>query len=302
MSALAQEQERSSALQGALERAQNESRSEAEAASVSDPCSDELRDELARVQSALQEAHADAKQAQYELQEAHAALQRARAHAQATRAQLAQARGEARRAADAVLAERRQVAELSERLRHAYVPGKLHWDAGAQRALSAALASASEWRMGLKDVIKVLGSEGGWDAVIAWAPGERSTLRCVAMWMRDPDRHPAFETLTWQRPEPLTATELGRASAGAHAVSIDRLEGTDDHRLKAAAAEGMRCAALVPIRDGVSTLALIELLSVEREAPERELLLALEAIALQLGHFAHLLRLGARPHWRFGRV
>jgi hypothetical protein len=64
----------------------------------------------------------------------------------------------------------------------------------------------------------------------------------------------------------------------------------------------MRCAALVPIRDGVSTLALIELLSVEREAPERELLLALEAIALQLGHFAHLLRLGARPHWRFGRV
>lgn len=64
----------------------------------------------------------------------------------------------------------------------------------------------------------------------------------------------------------------------------------------------MRCALLVPIRDGVSTLALLELLSSEARLPDPELLVSFEAIALQLGHFAHLLRLGAKPQWRFGRM
>ncbi len=176
------------------------------------------------------------------------------------------------------------------------------WTPAAQRAFSAALVTASEWRMGLKDVIKVLGLEGGWESVTAWSPGERATLRCVAMWTRDPDGSGAFQTLTWQHPEPLNGSELGRASTAAHPIAIADVEASQDHRFKLAAAEGMRCAMLVPIRDGVSTLAVLELLGRDDRLPDPHWSLSLEAIALQLGHFAHLLRLGAKPNWRLGRM
>jgi PAS fold len=293
MSALSEEQERSAALQSALEHARGK-----EAPSAAD-------EELERLRAELEQVHSEAKQAEYELQHAHAALQRARADAQGAREQLTGARNETVEVAKELSAERDRVVELRERLSHARppgTPGRTAWDADAQRAFSAALSGASEWRMGLKDVIKVLGTHGGWDAVVAWSPGERASLRCVAMWTRDPDRHSKFQTLTWQRPEPLAGTELGRASGAGHPLALVDLDASTDHRMNLAAGEGMGLAVLVPVRDGVSTLALLELLSTEREQIEPESLTALEAIALQLGHFAHLLRLGARPQWRFGRV
>jgi predicted nucleic acid-binding Zn-ribbon protein len=301
MSALTQEQERSAALQTALDQAQHP---DAPSSAGEEPQTelDRLGAELERLRTELEQAHSDAKQAEYELQQAHGALQRARADAQGAREQLTDAHNETAEVAKELSAERARVVELRERLSRARVPGKFDWDANAQRALAAALSGASEWRTGLKDVIKVLGAHGGWDAVCAWAPGERASLRCVAMWMRDPDLHSAFETLTWQRPEPLAATELGRANGAGHPLVVLDLQSSDDHRMKVASGEGMGLAVLVPIRDGVSTLALLELLSTEGEQPEPEVLTALDAIALQLGHFAHLLRLGARPSWRFGRV
>ena len=61
----------------------------------------------------------------------------------------------------------------------------LRWSAVAQHAFAVALAGASEWRVGLKDVIKVLGAEGGWDAVTAWTPDDGAVLRCAAMWAAD---------------------------------------------------------------------------------------------------------------------
>ena len=104
----------------------------------------------------------------------------------------------------ALAAVQDQLLALRDELAQARVRAARQWSADAQRALSVALCGASEWRTGLKDAIKVLGREGGWDTATVWAPGERSTLRAVAMWARDPDRRVAFETLTWQRPERLT--------------------------------------------------------------------------------------------------
>jgi hypothetical protein len=176
------------------------------------------------------------------------------------------------------------------------------WSPAAQRALSAALCGASEWRTGLKDAIKVLGGEGKWDVVSVWAPGERRALRCIATWTGDPDGYGAFETLTWQRPEDVDGSGLGRAWTSPEPVVITDLQGADAHRLKLAADAGMRTALYVPVRDGVNILGLIEFLSRSDDAPDRGFLTAMEAVALQLAHFAHLLRLGAKPHWRFGRV
>jgi hypothetical protein len=65
----------------------------------------------------------------------------------------------------------------------------------------------------------------------------------------------------------------------------------------------MGSALLVPIRDGGGeTIAMLELLSRTATAPNPELMPSLEAIALQLGATAQLLRLADVPRWRTGRV
>jgi PAS domain-containing protein len=294
MGALTQEQERSAELQrnGQDGPAQNaelqQAREEADELRSQLQRERELADAARPARLALQKAQSEAKQAQYELQQAQASLQR-------TRGELLSRDRDLRQALDDLTATREELEDTRER---AVQP----WPAAAQRALSAALSGASEWRTGLKDVIKVLGREGGWETATAWAPGERSTLRCVAMWTRDPDRRAGFETLTWQRPEPLAGTELGRAYASARTIAVHEPEASDDHRLRLAADEGMRTGLLVPIRDGVESLGLIELLGDHPGRPRPDLLVAMDAVSLQLGHFAHLLRLAARPHWRFGRV
>jgi GAF domain-containing protein len=175
------------------------------------------------------------------------------------------------------------------------------WTPSAQRALVAALVAASDLRAGLKDAIKVLGSVGGWDAITAWSPGDRGVLRCAAMWIESESLGP-FETMTWQRAEPGDDTEIGRALVGKHAVVLADLESIQDRRLQSAVGAGMRSALLVPIRDGAQPIALLEFLSREPEAPDSDLAVSMEAIGLQLGHFAHLLRLGGKAQGRFGRV
>jgi hypothetical protein len=58
----------------------------------------------------------------------------------------------------------------------------------------------------------------------------------------------------------------------------------------------------VPISDGGETIAILELLSRTATAPNAELMVSLEAIALQLGAVAQLLKLSEVPRWRTGRV
>ena len=80
------------------------------------------------------------------------------------------------------------------------------------------------------------------------------------------------------------------------------LETAEDGRFRAAAGVGLRSALLVPVRDGGTAIAVLEFLSSLEVPVAPEVATALEAVALQLGHFAHLLRLGAAPHWRLGRL
>jgi len=208
------------------------------------------------------------------------------------------------------------VAQLREQLRETRAQLELHaervlettppvhttrWSPTAQRNFCAALAGASDWRLGLKDVVKVIGSQGGWDAAIVWSPERRDVLKCAAMWVADHQLN-AFETFTWQRLQPVGTGELGTALAAPGATWIRELDTGQGGVLGTAAAHGLRSALLVPIRDGVNPIALLELLTRDSMVPDPELEISLEAVGLQLGQFAHLLREGATPHWRLGRL
>jgi hypothetical protein len=54
----------------------------------------------------------------------------------------------------------------------------------------------------------------------------------------------------------------------------------------------MSSALLLPVRNGASTIGLLELLTHDSIEPDAQIALSLEAAALQLGRFGHLLSLG----------
>jgi PAS domain S-box-containing protein len=177
------------------------------------------------------------------------------------------------------------------------------WTTVAQRSLTATLAGASEWRTGLKDALRILGTAGGWDSVCAWFPDDHAPLvRCGAMWTAVADQLDKFETSTWQRPEPLAGSELGRSLLAFGSTWLTGIDASSDGRLSAAAGEGMRTALLVPVRDGNATIGILELLTRADAPRDTELAAAMEAVALQLGHYWQLIRLSGQPHWRFGRL
>jgi hypothetical protein len=175
------------------------------------------------------------------------------------------------------------------------------WGASAQRDLAAVLATASDWRAGLRDVIRILGVHGNWDSVAAWAPDEHQpTLRCFTNWTAREELR-TFETTTWHRQLPIAGTQLGRALFSIQASLLRDIAGSDDQRLGFAADAGMAAALLVPVRDGRSAVAVLELLSSSDEQIDEQVVVSMEAIAFQLAHFRRLLRMGAQPRWRLGR-
>jgi hypothetical protein len=177
------------------------------------------------------------------------------------------------------------------------------WSPAAQRKLAAALGRTSEWSLALRDAVKVIGPEGGWDAVCAWTPDPRvQRLRCAAMWT-DPARELAqFETSSWQQLPPLQGTQLGRALGHDQLSWLTAEDASGDGRVAAARQAGLACTVLAPIHDGNASIAVLELLSRDTPEPRDELAVALEAVMLQLAHLCRLLRLSAEPRWGFGRV
>jgi len=205
-------------------------------------------------------------------------------------------------AARAELEEHMQRAEALEAAASAPESNGLHWGTGSQLALTAALAGLTEWRSVLKHAVGTLGSEGGWDATIAWCPDEpRGSMRAGAIWMRDPAGLATFETRTWQHRLDASTAEFGRARNRMATTCLLELQSAEDPLLRAAAAEGMGSALLVPISSGGETIAMLELLSRTATAPNAELMVSLEAIALQLGAIAQLLKLADVPRWQMGR-
>jgi PAS domain-containing protein len=171
------------------------------------------------------------------------------------------------------------------------VANGVSWQPTAKRTLSASLARESVWRNVLKETVEVLGSEGGWDTVTAWLPDDANNLGCAATWTahRGLDR---FESLTWEVPVDREGSLLDQALQAPHLTWLTDIDAVDDSRLQTAAAHGMSSALLLPVRSGTSTIGLLELLTHDSVEPDAQIALSLEASALQLGRFGHLLSLG----------
>ena len=169
-------------------------------------------------------------------------------------------------------------------------PG-VSWQPTAKRTLAASLARESVWRNVLKETVQVIGSEGGWDTVTAWLPDESDGLGCAATWTahRGLDR---FESLTWEAGLKRDGSLLDQALQAPHLTWLTDIDAVDDERLQTAAAHGMSSALLLPVRSGTSTIGLLELLTHDSVEPDAQIALSLEASALQLGRFGHLLSLG----------
>ncbi len=203
-------------------------------------------------------------------------------------------------------------AELEQQLLPAEVPEAdpsapaddgLRWGAGSQRALSAALMGLTEWRAVLKHTIGTLGSEGGWDATIAWcADRPPRSMRCGEVWKRDPGGLASFEARAWKHVEDPASAEFGRARNRMATTCLLDLQSAEDPLLRAAAADGIGSVILVPVSDGGETIAMLELLSRRATTPNPELVVSLDAIALQLGALARLLKFTDDREWRLGRV
>ncbi|HTP20256.1 MAG TPA: PAS domain-containing protein [Solirubrobacteraceae bacterium] len=165
------------------------------------------------------------------------------------------------------------------------------WQPTAKRTLAASLARESVWRNVLKETVQVLGSEGGWDTVTAWLPDESDGLGCAATWTahRGLDR---FEALTWEAAPKRNGSLLDQALQAPHLTWLTDIDAVDDERLQTAAGHGMSSALLLPVRNGASTIGLLELLTHDSIEPDAQIALSLEASALQLGRFGHLLSLG----------
>ncbi len=238
------------------------------------------------------------------------ALQAERDRANAAVAAVAEARQQATAALAELEGERQDVAALRAALTEASsgagsgmpVTSGPGWNGAAQRAVAEALAEVPDWRVALKELVRVIGPRGGWDAVVAWCPEERRpTMSCTGMWTSADPALRGLETTTWQaRRNPKTG-EFGMAGAHAGATCLPELDAVEDRLLRDAAAAGIASAVLVPIRTGQEMLGMLELWTRRSGLPDEDVVLFLEAVGLQLGSHAGLINLAASPRWRVGR-
>jgi hypothetical protein len=241
---------------------------------------------------------------------AEGALRTERDRAEAALAAVTDAQQKAAAALAQLATERQDAAALREALNEAASTGVagMHltagptWDGTAQHAVAAAIAEVSDWRVALKEIVRVLGDQGGWDAVVAWCPEERRpTFCCMGMWTGHDPSLRALETQTWQARRQPTASEFGAARARPGATCIPSLDGAEDRLLQDAAQAGIGSVVYVPIRVENEATGVIELWSRRSAEPDAEVVRFLEAIGLQLGSHAGLINAAAAPRWRVGR-
>lgn len=258
--------------------------------------------ELAAAQAAdaaREDAEAAREEAEAARQEAEAARREAEEELAAATAAQARRETEEAEAAEAAAkkpASGRAGAASSDSDADAESVTGLRWGAAAQRLLAAALGDADELRGGFMAAADVLGVRGGWDLVAIWTPDQRGILRCAASWSREPladlervsrgtahDVSSRLGAALYAR-EPVWIEDLPAAAASA---SQDE-DGPD--RLAQAGEAGITTALMLPIREGVARVGVLELLARTQSERDPEILDALEAVGLQLGQFAALIR------------
>jgi PAS domain-containing protein/predicted nucleic acid-binding Zn-ribbon protein len=137
---------------------------------------------------------------------------------------------------------------------------QLGWDQAAQHALANALSGCLNFRSILSESVRLIGTAGGWDAVVAWEPDQRDAkLSCAATWVRSPVQMAALETSMWQVRQSPTASAVGAAAASSEVVWISPSDADGDRHLATLQADGISTVVLVPVRQQGQTSAVLEL-------------------------------------------
>jgi PAS domain S-box-containing protein len=279
-------------LEAEAERARAEAEGDAAALADTEARLEEAERRAGEAEARAGEAEARAGEAEARVEEAEARLEEGQAEPRAATVEQ-DAADPAEAPEPATEAPVVELARIDDRADEApaHVAGGVSWQPTAKRTLSASLARESVWRNVLKETVEVLGSEGGWDTVTAWLPDDASNLGCAATWTahRGLDR---FEALTWEVALTRDGSLLDQALQAPHLTWLTDIDAVDDARLQTAAAHGMSSALLLPVRSGTTTIGLLELLTHDSIEPDAQIALSLEAAALQLGRFGHLLSLG----------
>ena len=145
------------------------------------------------------------------------------------------------------------------------VAARLSWDAAAQEALSVGLRGCLNVRSIFSEAVRLIGTAGGWDVVVAWLPDEPDgRLGCAATWVRSPVELAALETSMWQVPQSPTGSAVGSAATTGEFAWINDLGQVSDPHLVHLGDAALGTVVLLPVRREGRSIAVLELASTGR--------------------------------------
>jgi two-component system sensor histidine kinase/response regulator len=161
-----------------------------------------------------------------------------------------------------------------------------HW-LRARDAASAILVSASSFTEAAPRLLQGIGEALGWNQGNVWkVEGRWNVLRCIASWRDSSAVRSEFEDVSKRRTFPPGVGLPGRVWASREPEWITRApDDINFPRAPIARREGLRSAFAFPVILEGEVLAVIEFLSREEQAPDRDLLKTFEALGNQMGQF-----------------
>jgi hypothetical protein len=157
------------------------------------------------------------------------------------------------------------------------------WDPAAQQALTDALHGCLNLRSILSESVRLIGTGGAWDVVVAWLPNEREAkYSCVATWVRSPVEMARLETSMWQVRQDPASSAIGAVADSGDIAWMNDPE-TDDRHLAYVSSEGMNTVVLMPVRQQGRTFAVLELCSESRARQSPQAEAALHSIEVEIG-------------------
>jgi PAS domain S-box-containing protein len=161
----------------------------------------------------------------------------------------------------------------------------------AEHAVARVLASATDEAAAYPALLAAIGESLGWEVGAVWEPGEEGVLRCAETWPREGEFVAETRALTLAPGEGLP----GRVWADAKPAWITDVPPESTlPRAAVARTAGLLTAFAFPIQGGAGLLGVIEFFTVERRAPDADLLATMTSLGRQIGQFAERCRGDAR--------
>jgi PAS domain S-box-containing protein len=158
--------------------------------------------------------------------------------------------------------------------------------ARAEALVAQVLADAATVDGATPQLLACIGDALEWDAAACWRPEAGGVLRCAAFWSRNGFGASALEDASRSMTFEKGRGAVGRAWQGGEPLWIPDLASWPDFlRAAPAAACGLVCACLVPIRLGSAAIGLLEFFSARRRESDPALLAFLRIAGSEFGQF-----------------